>query len=296
MNIDTLKSLISETSKYNLHSHTEFCDGRAPMSVMAQAAFAESMEVWGFSPHSPLPVRGGAGDGPIADCFPKPSPCNMKDRDVKSYLLNATRIKEEYDSNMKVLTSMEIDWLCSDWGAHIDFFQKIPLDYRISSVHFVPNQQGYYIDCDGNAESFRKNLNLYYNNDLRYVVERYFEQVLTMIERGGFEVLGHFDKIASNASSIDPEIENQLWFGSLVRDVISHARGAGLIVEINTKSYADKDRFFPDERWWGELFVPGSALLSVAINSDAHYPDKVNAGRQAALDKMSSILQSQSNL
>lgn len=35
---------------YNLHSHTQFCDGRASMEEMAAAAMAEGFSHWGFSP------------------------------------------------------------------------------------------------------------------------------------------------------------------------------------------------------------------------------------------------------
>jgi len=62
--------------------------------------------------------------------------------------------------------------------------------------------------------------------------------------------------------------------------VVSHAAASGVVVEINTKAILDKGRFFPDRRWWDKL---KSAGVPVAINSDAHYPDKVNLGRAEAL-------------
>jgi histidinol-phosphatase (PHP family) len=112
------------------------------------------------------------------------------------------------------------------------------------------------------------------------VVEKYFEQVLTMLELGGIDMLGHFDKIIGNAALADPSIETQKWYEALVDDVVSHAAASGVVVEINTKAILDKGRFFPDRRWWDKL---KSAGVPVAINSDAHYPDKVNLGRAEAL-------------
>lgn len=38
-----LKEIISSTRAYNLHSHTQFCDGRVPMAVMAAQAVADGM-------------------------------------------------------------------------------------------------------------------------------------------------------------------------------------------------------------------------------------------------------------
>lgn len=265
----TSKQLISDivdnTQNYNLHSHTQFCDGRAPMDVMAEAAYDAGMRAWGFTPHSPLSI---------------PSPCNMSFDDIEPYIKEADRLKEQYDGKMQVLTSLEIDYLSPDFGPHIDYYQNLPLDYRLASVHFVPSQDGIYLDCDGSHERFEQYLKNEYRNDLRYVAEKYFEQVLTMIEREGFDILGHFDKIAGNACLSDTTLEDQHWYEALVDDVISHAKAADLFVEINTKSFHDKHRFFPAQRWWQKMI---DAKLPLVINSDAHYPDRVNAGRPEAI-------------
>ena len=180
---------------------------------------------------------------------------------------------------------MEIDFISPDFGPHIDYFQKLPLDYRIGSVHFVPTREGVPVDCDGRYERFAGYLKEVFHGDLRYVVEKYFEQVLVMLERGGFEMLGHLDKIAGNASQADPEIESQGWYEALIDDVISHAVGSGVVVEINTKAYEEKKRFFPAERWWHKLI---SAGVPLAINSDAHYRDRIGSGRSQALALLNS--------
>lgn len=272
MTTEDIIELLKHTDRYNLHSHTEFCDGRAPMAIMAESAFNTGFDIWGFSPHSPLNQA---------------SPCNMQKEDMEKYLQEALRIKDIYAGKMKVLTSLEIDYMSPDFGPHIDYFQNLPLDYRLASVHFVPNQDGVWLDCDGRFERFAEYLKDGYNGDLRYVTEKYFEQVLVMLEHGGFEILGHFDKIAGNAAIADPEIENQPWYEAYIDDIVSHAKSAGVIVEINTKSLADKNRFFPALKWWQKLH---DAEVPTAVNSDAHYPDLVNAGRDEALKILKSCI------
>ncbi len=268
--------ILPSTDLYNYHSHTQFCDGRASMEDMAAAAFNAGMEIWGFSPHSPIPVE---------------SKCNMSAAAVEPYIEEADRLKEIYSGKMNILTGMEVDYLSPEFGPHLDYFQKMPLDYKIGSVHFVVNQDGVPLDCDGRFERFSQYLKDGFYGDLRYVVEKFFEQELTMIERGGFDILGHFDKIAANASEADPEIESYSWYKSLVSDVIRNAKDAGLIIEINTKSRFDRGRFFPEEHLWPQLIdhskgETGDALLhqKILINSDAHYPDKVNLGRMEAIE------------
>ncbi|MDE7108764.1 MAG: PHP domain-containing protein, partial [Muribaculaceae bacterium] len=205
---------------------------------------------------------------------------------VGEFYEECDRLRGLHSPEMNIYPSMEIDWLGPDWGPHIDYFQNQPLDYRIGSVHFVPNQDGVLLDCDGRFERFSGYLKDGYKGDLRYVVEKYFEQVLMMLERGGFDILGHFDKIAGNASQADPEIEHQGWYESLVDDVVSHAMTAGVVVEINTKAYADRDRFYPAVKWWDKLRKVG---LPLAVDSDAHVAAKAVAGREEAFSLLRSV-------
>lgn len=267
---------------HNYHSHTQFCDGHAPMAEIAMAACREGFAVWGISPHSPIPLE---------------SPCNMSRDDVPVFIAETERLKRLYTGRMQVLAGMEIDYLSPEWGPAVTYFKELPLDYRIGSVHFVPNREGEYIDCDGSAARFAKNLRERFGSDLRYVVDTYFNQVCQMIRLGGFDILGHLDKIAANAASVDPTIEDRPWYEEHIRRVISLAAEKGLTVEINTKSArtdperepADADeaqasggRFFPARRWWPLLREAG---LKIVINSDAHWPERTNPGLTEELEK-----------
>lgn len=261
-----IKDIVGRTDRYNFHSHTEFCDGHAPVAEITAAAYAEGFEVWGVSPHSPVFID---------------SPCNMRREDVGCYVDEVARLRDEYDGRMIVLPSMEIDYLGRDHGPHIDYYQRIPLDYRIGSVHFVPNQEGVLLDCDGSFSRFSSYLHDGFADDLRYVVEKYFEQVLTMLELGGFDMLGHFDKIIGNASQADSTLEEQGWYEALIRDVVRLAAESGAVVEINTKAIKSRGRFYPAERWWALLVEAG---VTMAVNSDCHDPALTDFGRRRALD------------
>lgn len=267
MSVD-IKQIITSTDNYNLHSHSQFCDGRDTMEQIAAGARKEGMEYFAFTPHSPLCI---------------PSPCNMDIERVGEYFQEFDRLKDLHYPEMHLLRSFEIDYLSDDFGPHIDWFQSQPLDFRLGSVHFVPNQEGEFLDCDGKFERFSRYLREKYRGDIRYVAEKYFEQVLRMLERGGFELLGHFDKIAGNGSEAYPGLEDEGWYESLVDDVISHAVSSGVAVEINTKAYEEKGRFYPAERWWGKIVEAG---VPIAVDSDAHWASKVNSGRKEAMEKL----------
>ncbi len=48
---------IGDSSLYNFHSHTEFCDGRAQMEAFAREAVRCGFTHYGFTPHSPIPIQ-----------------------------------------------------------------------------------------------------------------------------------------------------------------------------------------------------------------------------------------------
>ena len=53
-----------------------------------------------------------------------------------------------------------------------------------------------------------------------------------------------------------------------------------LIIEVNTKAWDEHHRFFPNLKYFDLLKRSGAVLL---INSDAHYPTLINAGRDDAM-------------
>ena len=102
-------AIISTTDRYNFHSHTQYCDGRASMEEMVKAAIDDGFEHWGFSPHSPVPIE---------------SPCNMSHDSVKSYFDEVTRLKEVYGDRISLYASMEIDYLGAEWGPSNPYFDR----------------------------------------------------------------------------------------------------------------------------------------------------------------------------
>ena len=52
---------------------------------------------------------------------------------------------------------------------------------------------------------------------------------------------------------------------------------------MNTKSYLDKHVLFPNVRYFSYLNRLG---IRVQVNSDAHYPERINDGRREALQAL----------
>lgn len=260
-------SEIGSSRLYTFHSHTEFCDGRAQMEAFAREAVSRGFTHYGFTPHSPLPIA---------------SPCNMTMENVPRYLAEVERIRREYGGNgCRFYAGMEIDYLGDHWGPASEVFRSMPLDYSIGSVHFIPSQEGEYVDIDGRYESFRRKMSEKFHDDLRYVVETFFAQSHRMLDAGGFDIIGHLDKIGHNASHHCDGVEDLPWYRALVNDLLDHVIASGVTVEINTKAFADHNgRLFPAERHIPRLVEAGVPLI---VNSDAHVPALIDASRPYAL-------------
>lgn len=262
----SLKDIIAQTDNYNFHSHTQYCDGRFTMDEFAAAAAAAGLEHYGFSPHSPVPVE---------------SPCNMSEAAVAEYLDTVARLNDMYRGKVKFYAGMEIDYLGEEWGASAEYFRNLPLDYRISSIHFIPSLvTGEPVDVDGSPTRFIERMASCFDGDIRYVVDTFFDHTEAMINAGGFDIIGHFDKIGLNASAYSPGIENEKWYDMRVSRIIDMLRESDLIVEINTKAYESTGRFFPHQRYWQQLADAGCTLM---VNSDAHFTDRILASRAEAL-------------
>lgn len=263
---DIRKIISDKRRNYNFHTHTQFCDGHCTIGEMTASAVALGLKDLGFSPHSPL-------------CFD--SPCNMASEDVPRYFEALRHEQERYGERINIYAGMEIDYIDDSWGPSSAYFHDLNLDYAIGSVHFVPYADGKYVDIDGSFERFKNTVANFFDNDIRAVVEAFYSQSMKMIEAGGFDIIGHFDKIGHNAGDLFLGIEDEPWYESLVRKEFEAITDNHLIVEINTKAYSKCGRMFPNQRYFGWLKKYGTPVI---VNSDAHYAELLNAGREEAFE------------
>ena len=261
------QQITRETDLYNLHTHTQFCDGHAPMEDFVIEAIEMGFTHLGFSPHSPISVD---------------SPCNMSPESVQQYFDEMERLRVNYGDRIRLYTSMEIDYVSVGDGPADEYFRNLPLDYRIGSVHFIPaiDNPSEMVDIDGKYPAFKTRMGKYFNGDIEYVVKTFFSQMMAMVDEGGFDIVGHMDKIGFNASQYSMDIDEEPWYDKLVIDLFENIMGHHLAIEINTKAWLQRNRFYPNLKYFGMLKRFNAPVL---VNSDAHYPTLLNSGRMEAI-------------
>jgi histidinol-phosphatase (PHP family) len=96
-----------------------------------------------------------------------------------------------------------------------------------------------------------------------------------MIQKGGFDIVGHFDKIALNASRYKDFDSTDNEYKNLIGETLQLIKDKALILEINTKSLNEKGFTYPNQQFFPlmkELQIP------ITVNSDCHYPTNIIDG------------------
>ena len=152
-------------NRTNYHSHCSFCDGKAPMEDFVEEAVRQGFAAYGISSHAPLPF---------------PARWTLEAERMAAYLAEIDRLKAAYADRIELYAGLEIDYLNEQSNPASDYFQKLPLDYRIGSVHLIESR-GKYVDIDTDAETFAENLRLHFGDDLRKLVTDYFDKLMRMV-------------------------------------------------------------------------------------------------------------------
>jgi histidinol-phosphatase (PHP family) len=245
----------------NYHGHCHYCDGNgAPVDYIV-AAISKGMPSLGFSSHAPVPFE---------------SFWNMPQHRLNDYVIEIKQLKAQFAEQVDVLLSLEIDYVEDVMGPSDAHYASLGLDYTIGSVHFMGEfGNGERWAIDGSFESFQRGLDDIYQGNIKRLVCEFFEKQRNMLVAHRPTIIGHFDKIKMH-NAVKPLFdENAPWYRNEVRHLLEVASRCGTIIEINTKSLSRNGMLFPDAScfsWLRELKLP------IVLNSDAHYPNHLDAG------------------
>ncbi len=245
----------------NYHSHCNYCDGRGSMEDFVRFAISHKLKKYGFSSHAPLSFH---------------TSWTMNADDFDDYLNEFIRLKQKYKHHIELFLGLEADYIegCSDVTSQ--FFKNNKFDYLISSVHYLDKlKNGNYWSIDGQFSKFDEGLTEMHNGDIKSATIRFFEVTFRMIEKGGFDIVGHVDKIMMHASKYPEFSLGHNWYIDLMMQTLELIKQKNLLLEINTKSLKEHGYIYPHK-----YFLPRIKELNIplVLSSDCHYPDRVNIG------------------
>lgn len=256
----------------NYHSHCSFCDGRETMEEFAKYAIAKGVRKYGFSSHAPVPFH---------------TNWTMNADDYPDYAAEFQRLKTKYSDRIELFLGLEIDYILDCSNAKSNFFNDLKLDYAIGSIHYLDRlADGNYWTIDGPLDEFDRGLHELFDGDIRRATKRFYEISKLMIEVGGFDILGHCDKITMHGSKYSDFDLKSTWYKNLFGEMLELTKRKGLILEINTKSLTERGMTFPDKHFFNQIL---DLELPITVNSDCHYPSRVIDGFQAIYAHLKSV-------
>ncbi|MBL0744520.1 histidinol-phosphatase [Chryseolinea lacunae] len=237
-----------------MHTHSNFCDGKGPLSDYVARAQALNMTSLGFSSHAPVPF----------DC----KWC-MKAERLDEYIA-AVKSLAQNSAGLEIYRGLEVDFIPGMIGPK-DFASK--LDYTVGSVHFVDAlPDGTPWEIDGLHTLFLEGYEKIFQSNIRDVISRYYELTRAMVETSCPTVVGHIDKI--KIQNVDGKFfdEHDAWYQDQINQTLRTIQKSGAIVEVNTRGLYQKKSTTPYPSPW-VLQRLHEENIPITLNSDAHHPD-----------------------
>ena len=209
------------TPKFNLHTHTTFCDGANSAEEMVRAAIDLGCEGIGFSGHSYIPGE---------TCW------TMTEQGTEDYIKEILRVREKYKNSIEVLLGMEYDIL-----SNID---TSVFDYVIGSVHFVTGKKRS-IPVDLYKDELSRAIDENFSGDVYAFCEDYYNNLSGVYEKTKCDIVGHFDlvmKFNENGELFDV---NNSRYKDMAFACLEKLAGKDLIFEINTGAISRGYRSLP---------------------------------------------------
>lgn len=249
--------------KQNLHTHSDYCDGKDTIEAMALEAINKGFDVLGFSGH---------GNCRNVDDY------SMDENNTKKYIEDVLAVKEKYQDQINIFLGVEQDVLGQRFKKHD------PYDYIIGSVHFVKAGDKY-LAVDFSSD-VTKEIVEYYGSFLNYA-KSYFEEVKKIADMDEVDIVGHVDlltKFNENEEFIKFDDPDYL---KLAYNCIDQLLAKNKIFEVNTGAIARGQRKtpYPHKTLLKYIYDHGG---KICLNSDCHNKEMLDCYYQESLELIQS--------
>lgn len=244
-----------------VHTHTSFCDGEGSVEELCQAAFERGLTAIGFSAHAPLPKAPGLH-----------YEIHLLEEDFDAYVEAVLAARHSWEGKLTVYLGLEVDYIPGILGPR-DFQNKgYDFDFLIGSVHYlVPEKGSPPFAIDGDPDEWHRGVREGFGGDYDAAAYRYWQTLIEMIQKGGFEILGHMDLIKKNHHAwLDTQAPAH--YIQWAKEIVPYIENTPLVVEINTGGLIRRriPELYPAPFLLKEL---AQHHIPITINADAHRPE-----------------------
>ena len=201
----------------NFHTHTCFSDGKNTAEEMLLSAIDRGFTALGFSDHSETPCD-------MSYC--------MRRTDYPTYFKTVNELKKRYADRIDVLLGIELDFYSE--------MIREGLDYTIGSVHYIC-AKGETHPIDHSREQQEHCIKVLCGGDPVEMAKRYYDILVTHIERCRPTFIGHFDVITKFGLFDNPPDR----YYDLAIEALDAAIQICPVLELNTGAISRKKRDLP---------------------------------------------------
>lgn len=232
----------------NLHTHTEFCDGKSTAEEMVLSAVDKDFSSLGFSGH-------GYTDFDLSYCM----------KDTAGYIAEVQSLREKYKDKIEIYLGVEEDAGCLQ--------RRQDFDYIIGSSHYV-TRGGVYLHVDSSPEWLEKCVALF-GGDANAMAESYYSNFVTYIMKRKPDIIGHFDLLTKFEEKATDRFLKNHEYHKIAEKYIREALRADCMFEVNTGAIS---------RGWRTAPYPHENLLRIiraeggriTLTSDCHHADNLD--------------------
>lgn len=255
---------------FNLHTHSNFCDGKGDPEEYILSAIEKGFHTLGFSSHAPVPFENNFAI--------------RNDAELLRYCKTIRELAVKYTGQISVYLALEIDFIDGISREFSEYKNSCNLDYTIGSVHLVRNaaREGLWFIDGSKSETYDQGLQDVFGGDVRAGITTYYEQVKKMLITQKPDILGHFDKIKMHNKGRYFR-EDEPWYRDLVMDLLETIIKTGVIVEVNTRGIYKKrcEDLYPGVWILKEM---KNKNIPVTLSTDAHHPSEIDGYYDETID------------
>lgn len=239
----------------NLHTHTNFCDGKYSAENMIIAAINSNMQSIGISSHGPTQF--------VSDW-------NIQKYNVEKYITEIEILKEKYKGTIEIFIGMELDYIPGVGFEETSIELIDRLDYYIGSVHYLDTfKNGVMWAVDYNIEELILGIKESFNGNTKLAVETYYNHISEMVAKYEPPIIGHLDLFKKNNKNNILFDEKSDWYIQIIEKCLNIIKKTSSIIEVNTGGIA---RGYTNEQYPSTFILKmiKEKGIPIIINSDAH--------------------------